>query len=40
MLTGLGQIIDEHSENIGKEQENIKMNQSELKNTIAKEYNN
>lgn len=34
MLTGLGKIRDEHSENVNKKLENIKMNQLELKSTI------
>ena len=34
MLTELGKRIDEHSENFNKDLENIKQNQSALKNTI------
>ena len=35
MLTELGKIVD-YSKNYNKEKENIKKNQSELKNTIPK----
>ena len=35
MLTELGRKMDEHSEILNKEVENIKKNQSELKNTIT-----
>ena len=35
MLTELGKRIDKHSENFKQELENIKKNQSELKNTIT-----
>ena len=35
MLTELGKRIDKHSENFNQELENIKKNQSELKNTIT-----
>lgn len=35
MLTELGRGIVEHSENFNKETENIKKNQSVLKNTIT-----
>ena len=35
MLTEPGQRIDEHSENLNKELENIEKNQSGLKNTIT-----
>ena len=34
MLTKLGRRMEEHSENFNKELENIRKNQSELKNTI------
>ena len=37
MLTELGKRIDEHSENFNKELENIKKNQSEVKNTVTNE---
>ena len=37
MLTELGKRIDEHSENFNKELENIKNNQSEVKNTVTNE---
>ena len=36
MLTELRKRIDEHSENFNKEQQNMKENQSELKNTVLK----
>ena len=36
MLTDLGRRIDELSENVNKEMEDIKKNQSEMKNTIMK----
>lgn len=39
MLTELERTIDEHSNNLNKELENIKKNQSELKNTITKMIN-
>jgi len=35
MLSELGKRIDEYSKNFNKELENIKKNQSELKNTIS-----
>ena len=35
MLTELGRIIDEHSNNFIKELEIIKKNQIELKNTVT-----
>ena len=39
MPTELGKRVDEHSENSNRELENIKKNQSELKNTIAEMKN-
>ena len=39
MLTDLGTRMDELSENINKELENIKRNQSEMKNTILETKN-
>ena len=35
MLSELGERMDEYSKNFNKEQEDIKKNQSELKNTIS-----
>ena len=35
MLAELGRIIEEHSKNFNKELENIKKDESELKNTIT-----
>ena len=35
MLTELGRIVEEHNEIFNKETENIKKNQSELKNIIT-----
>ena len=39
MPTDLRRRMDEHSENFSKELENIKKNQSELKNTITENKN-
>ena len=39
MLTDLGKRIDGHSENFNEELENIKKNQSDLKNTITETEN-
>ena len=39
MLTELGRIMEEHSENFKKELENIRINQSELKNIVTEMKN-
>ena len=39
MLTDLGRRMDEHSENVNKELENIKKNQSEMMNIILEMKN-